>query len=139
MSRSRRQAIERGAGGAPLRTPAESLPPRSIPAFRVARSAPMHRYVLVAFLGSWASLPPSRSGRTRARCARWSLLHAARPGPDVEPAGRLRRSHLRGQQPTWCERLGLWLFGDILTSAVHLVALAACSRRPSPCRWDRCF
>ncbi len=57
----------------------------------------MHRYVLVA-------LPRGR-GRPRLgpllggnghRAHDGHVLHAACPGPDVEPAGWLRRSHLRG-------------------------------------------
>jgi branched-chain amino acid transport system permease protein len=46
MNTPREHGIERGAEGAPLRAPDVTTPPEATPAFRIARSTRIHRYVL---------------------------------------------------------------------------------------------
>ena len=114
MNTHRRQGIERGAGGAPLRTP--DVTPVATPAYRVARSTRMHRFVLVAsivvvaVLASvpwWAEVSVTRTMVTfftlLALAQMWNLL-----------GGYAGLISVGQQAYIGLGAYGLWLLGDVI-------------------------
>jgi branched-chain amino acid transport system permease protein len=116
MNGSRRQAIERGAGGAPLRAPAESPQAKAIPAFRVARSARMHRYVLVAFVAVIVALATvpfwAETATTRTLVTFFTLLALAQMWNLL--GGYAGLISVGQQAYVGIGAYGVWLIGDIL-------------------------
>ncbi len=121
----------------------------SAPPFRVARSSRLHSYAagvrhrrphpLVLEPTSVAVLPHCGPHRTAARLITFS--HAGRAGPAVEPAGRLRRPHLR--RPAGVRRHRRLRRVAARRRAAHqpLRLRRPCriaGRRASRCPWRRC-
>ena len=108
-----------------------STPASSIPAFRVARSAPMHRYVLVAFLAVVAVLVSvpfwAQTGTLRTMVTFFTLLALAQMWNLL--GGYAGLISVGQQAYVGLGAYGLWLFGDILHIhpfiAVALAALLA--------------
>ena len=108
-----------------------STPASSLPAFRVARSAPMHRYVLVAFLAVVAVLVSvpfwAQTGTLRTMVTFFTLLALAQMWNLL--GGYAGLISVGQQAYVGLGAYGLWLFGDILHIhpfiAVALAALLA--------------
>ncbi len=99
-----------------MSTPAEPTPAKSIPAFRIARSAPMHRYVLIAFIAIVAVLASvpfwAQTGTIRTLVTFFTLLALAQMWNLL--GGYAGLISVGQQAYVGIGAYGVWLIADIL-------------------------